>query len=191
MLDYTLHTPETAPKETREHFDYALKNFGMAPNLYGIMAAAPPVLGAYRALGDLFMGGKDITLDTTEQQIVLLAASFENQCTYCMGAHSAIAAMFKVDPAVIEALRNNTPILDEKLEALRRLTVAITRNRGFAEEAVVKAFIDAGYTKEQVLEVILGVTMKTLSNYVNHMAKTPLDEAFKNAAWTPPNQAVA
>jgi uncharacterized peroxidase-related enzyme len=191
MLNYPLHTKDTAPKATHPHFDASLKEFGMIPNLYGVMANAPPVLDAYRSLGALFMGGPTMSLDPIEQQVVLLATSYENQCSYCMGAHSAIAGMMHIDQDIIDALRDGTPIKDPKLEALRQLAAAITRTRGWPDEAIVSNFLNVGYTQEQVLEVILGVTMKTLSNYVNHTAGTPLDEAFKPAAWTPPNKEVA
>lgn len=191
MLNFPLHSKDTAPEATHPHFDASLKQFGMIPNLYGVMANAPVVLEAYRSLGALFMGGPHMTLDPTEQQVVLLATSYENQCSYCMGAHSAIAGMMNIDQSIIEALRDGTPIEDPRLEALRRLAAAITQTRGWPDEAIVRHFLDVGYTQEQVLEVILGVTMKTLSNYVNHMAGTPLDEAFKPAAWTSPNKEVA
>lgn len=191
MFNFPLHTKDTAPEETHPHFDASLKEFGMIPNLYGVMANAPPVLDAYRAIGALFMGGPTMTLDATEQQVVLLATSYENQCSYCMGAHSAIAGMMNIDSGIVDALRDGTPINDPKLEALRQLAAAITQTRGWPDAAIVSNFLKAGYTQEQVLEVILGVTMKTLSNYVNHVAGTPLDKAFKPATWTPPKQEVA
>jgi uncharacterized peroxidase-related enzyme len=190
MLDYPLHTRETAPPEAQQYFDASLKQFGMIPKLYEVMASAPPVLEGYRALGDLFMGGP-ITLTSTEQQVVLLAASFANECTYCMGAHSAIAGMMKIDEDIIRALRDDTVIPDPRLEALRQLTLAITRTRGLPDQQIVQNFLNAGYNQAQVLEVILGVAMKTLSNYVNHMAQTPLDEAFQPVAWTPPVKSAA
>jgi hypothetical protein len=83
-------------------------------------------------------------------------------------------------------VRGGTPISDSKLEALRQLTSEIVTNRGWPRPESVKRFLSAGYTQANVLEVILGVGLKTLSNYTNHLAETSLDDAFASAAWTLP-----
>jgi len=91
--------------------------------------------------------------------------------------------MQDVPDHVVDAIRNNDPIEDSKLEALRRLTQEVANTRGNPSEKTLKAFLDAGYAQGQILEVILGVGFKTLSNYTNHIAETPLDEAFKPTEW--------
>jgi alkylhydroperoxidase family enzyme len=83
----------------------------------------------------------------------------------------------------VEAIRGGKPIADAKLEALRRLSAAVVNTRGWPSEDDTKAFLNAGYVKAQVLEVILGVGMKTLSNCTNHIGETPLDAPFAKAAW--------
>jgi alkylhydroperoxidase family enzyme len=85
---------------------------------------------------------------------------------------------------VVQAIRAGRPIVDYKLEALRRFTAAVVTMRGWPSEADTRGFLDAGYTRAQILEVVLGVGMKTLSNYTNHIADTPLDHAFAKAAWS-------
>jgi len=102
-----------------------------------------------------------------------------------MGAHSVAAEMQKVPGNVIEAIRTDQPIQDARLEAPRRFTTAIVEQRGWASETDVEACLDAGFTNAQILEVIVGVSFKTLSNYTNHIADTPLDKAFAPRAWTP------
>ena len=144
------------------------------------MAHAPALLQAYLSVSSLF----DETSPTaTERQVVLLAASVENHCGYCVAAHTAIASMQKVSNDVVTAIRNIVPIADAKLEALRKFVEETVETRGWASESARKGLFAAGYTEPQALEVILGIGMKTLSNYTNHLAETPLDNAFCKMAW--------
>ena len=108
-----------------------------------------------------------------------------NECTYCMAAHTTISRMQGVPEDVIEALRDGESIADEKLEALRVFAAKVNTERGVLKDADVGRFLGAGYTKGNVLEVILGTSLKVLSNYTNHVANTPVDEAFQENAWTP------
>ncbi|MCG8435980.1 MAG: carboxymuconolactone decarboxylase family protein [Gammaproteobacteria bacterium] len=85
---------------------------------------------------------------------------------------------------MVAALREGTPIPDMKLEALRRFTAKVVQSRGFVSEQDIEDFLAAGYGNEQILEVILGVGLKTLSNYTNHFADTPVDQAFQPQAWS-------
>jgi alkylhydroperoxidase family enzyme len=91
--------------------------------------------------------------------------------------------MQKLDGNIIEALRTGEAIADSKLEALRNFTQSVVEKRGWIEEQDVEAFINAGYSKAQLLEIIVGVAQKTLSNYINHVVQTPLDEAFQPNKW--------
>lgn len=155
------------------------KRYGFVPNLYRAFAHAPGVLNSYLALAEFFGEG---TLSATERNVVLLAVSRENACHYCVAVHSTVADMQRDDPAVTDAIRNGTAITDPKLEALRQLTQALVRGRGQAA-AEVAAFLEVGYEPHQVLEVVLGIAMKTLSNTTNHLVETPLDAAFAKRAW--------
>lgn len=139
------------------------------------------MLKAYATLSRIF---DETSFNATERQIVLLTVSLVNGCEYCIAAHSVIAAMQKVPDDVVHAIRAGQPIADKKLEALRRFTAAVVSSRGWPSDADTAAFLGAGYARQQVLEVVLGVGMKTLSNYANHIAETPLDQAFTSAAWS-------
>jgi len=108
----------------------------------------------------------------------------EHNCTYCVPAHTIIANGMKVDSAITEALRNETPLPNARLEALRNFTLSVVRDRGAVSDEDVQAFLDAGFTKRNILEVILGVSMKVMSNFTNHLADTPLDAPFQKQAWT-------
>lgn len=181
MTQYALHTIETAPASSARKLEQVQRKLGFIPNLYAVLAEAPAALESYLTLGVLF---DKTSLSPTEQQIVLLAASRTNHCEYCMAAHTVVARMQSVPEGVIEALRSGGPIADAKLEALRTFSVAVVRKRGELEREDLEAFLNAGYSRAQLLEVLVGVAMKTLSNYTNHIAATPLDNAFASAAWS-------
>jgi uncharacterized peroxidase-related enzyme len=180
MSDYKVYTAEDAPEKSRPILDQAQKSFGFVPNLFGILAESPSALEGYAAIGNAFSKS---SLSPVEQQVVLLTTSFENGCTYCMAAHSAVAAMVKAGDDVVQALRDGDSIPDQRLEALRSFTRRIVEKRGWLSQEDLRSFLDAGFTKEQVLEVITGVAQKTLSNYTNHIAHTQLDETFQPFSW--------
>ena len=108
-----------------------------------------------------------------------------------MAGHSALAKMIKMDAGVIAALREGKPLPDAKLEALHRFATIVVRERGFASDADVDAFLAAGYTRQNVLEVILGVATKVMSNYTNHIVHTQYDPFMKGNEWTKPVDANA
>ncbi len=180
MTHFTIHTQETAPAASKPLLDKAQKAFGFVPGLLGVLAEAPKALEAYPLLGTLF---NETSLTTIEQHVVWLTINYENDCGYCVPAHTGLAKRDAVPNDVIEALRNGTPIADPKLEALRTFTVQVVQERGWVTDDDVQAFLDAGYTKQQILEVILGLAHKIISNYTNHVAKTPVDAVFKKFAW--------
>jgi AhpD family alkylhydroperoxidase len=188
MTRFTAHTIETAPEASKPILEAVKAAFSFVPNLQANMAESPELLAGYSALWDIFSKS---SLTAHEQQVVYLTANFENNCHYCMAGHTTLAKMQKMDPAVIEALRNGGSVPDAKLEALHRFTTVVVRDRGFATDADVSAFLAAGYTRRNVLEVILGVATKTMSNYTNHIAHTPLDAFMKGNEWSKPVKAAA
>ncbi|UTF61470.1 carboxymuconolactone decarboxylase family protein [Gilvimarinus sp. DA14] len=181
MTDFTLHTQDSAPQEAKSLLQASEKSFGMIPNLHAVMAEAPGLLEGYQALHRLVL---ESSFDNEEKTVVWQTVNVEHECHYCVPAHTGIAHSMKVDESITEALRNKTE-LPAKLEALREFTLEVVRNRGNVDDAKVSAFLDAGFTKRQVLEVILVVSQKVMSNYVNHLAETPIDEPFKKFEWSP------
>lgn len=180
MSILSIHSPETAPEASRPFLEATKKRFGFSPNIAGALAESPAALEGYLTLARLFAG---TSFSAAERQIVLIAASVANGCAYCVAAHSTMAAGERVAEDVIAALRDGEPIADARLEALRRFVVILVESRGWASDADVQSFIAAGFSRQQVVEVLLGITQKTLSNYVNHLADTPLDDAFAPRQW--------
>lgn len=180
------HTVESASEAGADAIRKAESAFGFAPNLVRILAESPQAAEAYLAVHDLF---SKTDLSPVEQQVVLLSTSFENRCHYCMAAHTAVAQQAGASEDVVQALRSGNPIPDARLEALRTFVVTLVQERGWVGEEAVRAFLDAGYEKRHVLDVIIGVMLKTCSNYANHIADTPVDEPFQPFAWEPPQEA--
>jgi AhpD family alkylhydroperoxidase len=184
MHAFEVHNIESAPERSKPVLEAAQKSFGSIPNLFGVLAESPATVRAYAELGSTLE--KSSAFDPTELQVVLMTTSFENDCEYCMAAHSAIAGLSKVPQPVIKSLRDGSPLLDPRLEALRVFTRAVVQKRGEVTAEDIGAFANAGYERRHVLEVILGVSFKTLSNYVNHIAETPVDAPFQRMAWSRP-----
>ena len=184
MKQFKIYTTETAPEKAKETLQLANKKFNMIPNVLGCLAESPETLKAYMSLSQLFEEG---TFTPLEKQVVLLTVSFENDCQYCMAAHTAVAKMSSTPDKVINQIRSGHPISIPKLEALRNFTILVTQKKGELSPFELKGFFDAGFTKAQVFEVILGVALKNISNYANHVVNTPLDQAFEPFKWEHPD----
>ncbi|MFT6465534.1 carboxymuconolactone decarboxylase family protein [Halopseudomonas sp.] len=180
MSTFTLHDHTTAPNEAKPLLEKSQKAFGMVPGLHAVMAESPGLLEGYQVLHDLFLKSS-FTAD--EKTVVWQAINVEHACHYCVPAHTGIAKSMKVSDQVSDALRDETPLPSVKLEALRTFTLAMVRQRGEVDAKQVDAFYSAGYDQQNVLEVILGLSQKVMSNYTNHIAQTPIDEPFKKFAW--------
>lgn len=173
-------TIENAEEKSAAVLNEVKAKFGFVPNLMGVFAHSPEALQGYLSLGDLL---DKTSLSPTERQIVLLGVSEANGCEYCMAAHTTISSMQGIEASVIQAVREDRPINNPKLEALRVFTKAVVGKRGYVSTDEINSFLQAGYEKKNIVEVVLGTAMKTLSNYVNHIAQTPLDSAFEPAKW--------
>lgn len=187
MLDLKLQTIDTAPEGSRDAIAGVNEAYGFVPNLIATLANAPSAVNAYVGIASAL---DESSLTPVEQQVVLLATSFENRCHYCMAAHSVVARGAGASDDVVDALREGEPIPDPRLEALRSFTTSVVRHRGWIPEEELDALLAAGFSKEQVLDVLTGVTLKTLSNYMNHITGTPLDDGFRKAEWAHPGEPV-
>jgi alkylhydroperoxidase family enzyme len=187
IMKIALHTHETAPAESQPLLEKSVKNFGMIPNLHAVMAEAPALLEAYQTTHEIF---QKTSFDADELTVVWQTVNVEHECHYCVPAHTAIANSMKVDSAVTEALRNRTPLPNAKLQVLHLTTLALVRNRGTLSEAELADFFGAGYERRQLLEIVLGISQKLMSNYVNHMAETPVDPPFQKFLWETENNEV-
>ena len=169
-------TIETAPEGSRAALEGVKKGFGFIPNLMGTFANSPAVLNGYLALDSHW---EKSSLSPVERQLVLLAASVSNECGYCTAAHSTILKKFMhVDASVVAALRAGTPLADPRQQALVAFTTELVAGRGHVSDTTRDVFFAAGFTPAQAMEVLLGVSLKTISNYLDHLSPTPIDAPF-------------
>jgi len=174
---------ESAPAGSKEILQASLVQLGRIPNMYAFMANSPGLLKTYRLGYDAFRS--ESGFNKTEQEVVLLAISRFHECTYCVAVHSAIADMNRVDSEVTDAIRNGDSIKDEKLESLRVFTTVMLTTRGRPQPKELSRLLASGFTELQVLEIILAIAVKTISNYSNHLFDTPLDPGFSAREWHP------
>ena len=180
MKELKLHTIDTAPEGSKPLLENSLKGFGMIPNLHAVMAESPGLLEAYQVLHKL---AQNSAFDAEQLTVVWQTINVEHECHYCVPAHTFIANSMKVDPAITAALRDRAPMPNEKLQVLHDTTLAIVRNRGRLSTEEKEAFFAAGFETAHLLDIILVLSQKVMSNYVNHIAETPVDPPFEEFAW--------
>lgn len=181
MTDYKIHTVDSAPEASKALLGKVGEKYGFIPNLMGLLAESPATLEAYATLSGIF---EKSDFSPVDQQVILLTVNRFNECPYCMAAHSTIAKGAGMKEATLEALRAGKALPDARQNALAEFTRNVVEQRGWVSAPDVKTFLAAGFTKANVLEVILGASFKTISNFANHIAKTPVDEAFAGQSWS-------
>jgi len=181
VSDFPKHTRETAPAGSVEVLDQVEEKFGFVPNLLGHLADAPAAAKAYTTLDGLF---SETSLSAAEQEVVRLSVSVQNECHYCVPAHTAGALQAGLEQDDVNALRNGGTPGDPKLAALSRFVRSLVTERGQVSRDEVQELLDAGYSRTQVIEVLVGVAQKTLSNYANALFETEVDEPLSRFTWT-------
>lgn len=181
---FPVYNENTAPQRSQKELHKTLSDFGMIPNLEGVMSGAPALLKTYV---DAWDGFRETSFTAVEQEVVYLAVNVENNCEYCVPWHTLLAKEAGMNAADIERLRQGSTLDNERLEALRQFTLTVVRTRGAIFPADLEQFFTAGFTQQQALEVVLGVSIKVMSNYTNAMAQTPLDDTVKHLQWNKPH----
>lgn len=189
LADYKMSLPSLsladAPPESRRVLEVAKAQVGFIPNMYANMAHAPGLLETYLLGYGRFR--EESGFSPQEQEVVFLTISRDNGCEYCVGAHSTLAdAKSGLPSTVTDALRSGRPLPDPALQALSRFTSTMLASRGLPTRQEVAEFLAAGYDERQILEIILAIAVKTLSNYANHIFHTQLDAMFEGRRWADP-----
>ncbi len=183
-LTLPAHTLSSQSTRVRTVLQKAKEQVGFLPNMYANMVNSPGLLETYLFGYNRFR--KESGFSPAEQEVVFLTISRENGCHYCVAAHSMLAEkMSGVPKEVIDAIRDGTPIPDPKLAALNDFTRTLLEKRGWVDRTDVGRFVAAGFEENQVLEIVLAVAVKTLSNWSNHMFETQVDDMFAGWAWSP------
>jgi uncharacterized peroxidase-related enzyme len=176
---------DTAHPMAKAVLETSQKTLGFVPNMYSYFANSPALLKSYTDTYNLFR--KNTDFNGVEQEVVFLTISRENACHYCMAAHSFVADnMTNVPTDITEAIRDNKPLPDAKLNALSELAKALVVKRGNLDKADIESFTSAGYNETQILDVVVALSAKIISNYTNHIFHTPVDDVFAGRVWEAP-----
>jgi uncharacterized peroxidase-related enzyme len=182
MTTITIHDTHSADPASARLLSTLETQLGFIPNVFAVMAESTPALSAFMGLNQSFAAS---SFSATERELIQIVASAENGCGYCVAGHTTFARDQDVDASLTDALRRGIPLPEPRLEALADFTRALMRGSGHACGRELTGFFDAGYTQEQALEVIIGISLKTISNLASNAFEIPIDDAFASCIWTP------
>lgn len=174
---FQVHKVDTAPEKSRPLLQGLQEQAGFIPNMLAVMAESPAALAGWMQMNQSY---GQTSFNAAERKVVELTASHLNSCAYCIAAGTTFAEYEGVPREVLDDLRNDRKLKDDRLEALRQFTKTLMRSMGRPNQPSIDAFIRAGYTTAQVLEVVMGVTLAIFSNYVNHIIDPQLDKGFEH-----------
>ena len=180
MANFTLYDESTAPESTKENLADVRKAYGMMPNLYGYLAESPVALNAYLHINEQLM--KKSSLTPAQVQVALLAISEVNGCEFCIAAHSWVSSTQKANEQTVKAIREGREVDDPQDRALVQLVQAIVKDRGYVADELIDQFLDAGFTKENMFDLLVCNMLKSLSNYANHITKTEVNPELASFA---------
>lgn len=184
MSTFPIHTIDSAPLESRPFLQGLQQNLGMIPNLAAAMAESPELFRSFLAVREIYHGG---TLTPVEVEVLSLTSAYENQCTWCMTFHTRMARIAGLSQESLAALREGRSPVEPRLGALSEFAREMVRRRGAVEATRLERFFEAGYSRSQALEVVLGMAFSLMANYASHLTKAPLEESLKPHAWQPPS----
>ena len=177
MTRLTVHTPASAPEGSRAFIDTVISNNGFLPNLIGVLANAPVALETYLTVSGI---NARASLSLADREVVQITAASVHGCDFCVAGHTAIA-LKKAGLAkdLVRALQERASTGDVRVDALVAFTRAVILSRGKVAKGELADFLAAGFNEQQVLEVILGVSLATLCNFANNLAGTDINPELR------------
>ena len=173
-------TIESAPPGSRRFMVATQNHLGYLPAATARWAASPHLLEAFGRVVAIF---ENTTLDPLAREVVVMAIATRNGCHVCVAMHTARLTELGASPDVIAALRSAAPLADQRLDALRVFTLRVLDTAGDVGDEALAAFLASGYTRQNALEVVLGIGTYTMSTLANRLTGAPLDEALSAFAW--------
>jgi AhpD family alkylhydroperoxidase len=170
MTTINVPTRDEVSPANQAIFDKLKSSLGTVPNLYATMAHSEHALGNYLA----FQNAKS-SISGKAREIVNLVVSQVNSCEYCLAAHTMIGKMNGFTDEQILEIRGGKASFDAKFDALARLVKNIAVNRGHTDQALVDAFFAAGWTKANLVDTIVVIGDKTVTNYLHATTRVPVD----------------
>jgi AhpD family alkylhydroperoxidase len=182
MQTFPVHTIESAPEQSKPSLQMLQAAFGLIPNIAGAMSTSPVLIGSLVGLFQKVHGG---SFSEEQIQILLLTNAVTNGCAWAVAFHTALALKEGVGPADVQAIRERQTPRNPKSAALSMLARTLIENCGRLNDLDVSRFLQAGFDKAHLLEVIAVVAASTITNYTGNVTKPPLEAAFEAYAWTP------
>jgi AhpD family alkylhydroperoxidase len=181
MEAFPVHTIESAPEQSKPSLEALQGAFGMIPNVAGAMSTSPVLIDSLVALFQKVHGGN---FSEEQIQVLLLTNAVTNACAWAVAFHTALALKESVDPADVQAIRERRTPQRPKNAALSMLARSLIEKRGRLDDSDVSRFLQAGFDKAQLLEVIAVVAASTITNYTGNVTDPPLEAAFEGYAWS-------
>ena len=179
-------TIESAPEASRPYLERSLANNGFLPNLVATLASAPTALEAYLTVGEI-NGRSGLTL--AERETIQITAAAIHGCGFCVAGHTAVALKkAQLDGELVEAIREQKPLTNARLDAVAVFTRAVIATRGAVNDTELATFRAAGFSDANALEVVLGVSLATLCNFANNLSRHPLNPELRPYEWAPATQ---
>lgn len=172
-MPFVQHTVESAPTASRRFMTATADRLGYLPAAIGLLAESPHLLEGFLKLSALF---EATSLAQVEREVVIMTMATRNDCHLCIAMHTRKLTELHADPELIAALREDRSLADPHLDALRRFVLDLLATRGAPSDESLHAFLDAGYTSRNALEVVLGIGTYTMSTFANRLTKAPLDD---------------
>lgn len=170
MAKFAVPSRGEVSEKNQAIFDSLQKNLGFVPNLYAYYAKNETALGDYLALQN-----RKSTLKAKEREVVNLVTSQINACTYCLAAHSAIAKINGFSDEEIMEVRKGSALFDQQLDALAKFTASVVSNNGKASQESKQAFFEAGYSEASMIDVVIVIGDKIISNYIHNLTGVEID----------------
>lgn len=170
MKTFTVPTRADVSENNQAIFDQLQKGLGFVPNLYAYYAKNETALGDY-----LTLQNRKSTLSAKEREVINLVTSQFNGCRYCLAAHTVLGKMNGFSDEQIIELRKGNASFDAKLDALAKFVASVVENRGRAHDNAKQAFFDAGYTEAHMIDVVIIIGDKIISNYLHNLTGFEVD----------------
>jgi AhpD family alkylhydroperoxidase len=180
MLTYEIHSIASAPEKSKPVLEQLQQAFGFVPNIAGAMANSPVLANGFFGLFQAVHSG---SFTEAEIQTLLLTNAVTNSCNWAVAFHTALALKEGLDPADVQAIRERRLPQHPRYASLSKLAKGLIEKRGHLEDEDLLAFVEAGYQKEQALEVVAVVAASTITNYAGNVTKPPLESYFQEHIW--------
>jgi AhpD family alkylhydroperoxidase len=181
MHTFPVHTVESAPEQSKPSLQMLQGAFGMIPNIAGTMSTSPVLIGS---LVGLFQKVHSGSFPEEQIQVLLLTNAVTNSCAWAVAFHTALALKEGVEAAEVQAIRERQTPRSPKNAALSMLARTLIEKRGRLDDLEVSRFLQAGFDKTHLLEVIAVVAASTITNYTGNVTQPPVEAEFEAYAWS-------